>query len=46
MEAGQTETDVFVYEITDSTGATTTATLTITVTGVNDAPTAQMMLLT
>ena len=41
MEAGQTETDVFVYEITDSTGATTTATLTITVTGVNDAPTAQ-----
>ena len=41
MEAGQTETDVFVYEITDSAGATTTATLTITVTGVNDAPTAQ-----
>jgi len=41
LDASDTETDVFVYEITDSTGATTTATLTITVTGVNDAPTAQ-----
>ena len=39
LDAGDTDTDVFTYRITDGT-ATDTATLTITVTGVNDDPVA------
>ena len=39
LDAGDTDTDVFTYRITDGT-ATDTATLTITVTGVNDTPVA------
>ena len=39
MDAGDTETDVFVYTVSDGT-TTQTANLTITVTGVNDTPTA------
>ncbi|MFO1318467.1 MAG: Ig-like domain-containing protein [Burkholderiales bacterium] len=35
---GETLTDVFTYAVSDGTGGTTTATLTITVVGVNDAP--------
>ena len=33
-------TDVFTYRVTDTTGATATADITITVTGINDVPTA------
>ena len=40
LDAGDTEDDVFVYTISDGT-ATDTANLTITVTGINDTPTAQ-----
>ena len=39
LDAGDTATDVFVYTIDDG-DATDTATLTITVTGVNDDPVA------
>ena len=39
MDAGDTATDIFTYRVTDGT-ATDTATLTITVTGVNDSPVA------
>ncbi len=35
---GQTLTDAFVYNMTDTAGATSQATLTITITGVNDTP--------
>ncbi len=35
---GQTLTDAFVYTMTDTAGATSLATLTITITGVNDTP--------
>ena len=37
LDAGDTETDVFTYTVSDGT-ATDTATLTITVTGINDDP--------
>jgi VCBS repeat-containing protein len=40
LDAGDTATDVFTYRVTDTTGATATADITITVTGINDAPTA------
>ena len=40
LDAGDTATDVFVYTLSDGT-ATTTATLTITILGANDAPVAQ-----
>ena len=39
MDVGESATDVFVYTLSDGT-ATTTATLTITVLGANDAPVA------
>jgi len=38
LAANQKATDVFTYTIKDSNGATSTATLTINVTGTNDAP--------
>ncbi|MFC3626172.1 VCBS domain-containing protein, partial [Vogesella amnigena] len=38
LAQGMTEHDVFSYTISDSTGATSTASLSITVTGSNDAP--------
>jgi VCBS repeat-containing protein len=38
LRQGEQTTDVFTYEATDSKGGTVTATLTITITGVNDAP--------
>ncbi len=37
---GQTLTDAFVYTMTDTAGATSQATITITITGVNDTPVA------
>ncbi len=37
---GQTLTDAFVYTMTDTAGATSQATITITITGMNDAPVA------
>jgi VCBS repeat-containing protein len=40
LDAGDKATDVFTYRITDTTGATSTADITITVTGINDVPTA------
>ena len=40
LDAGDTATDVFTYRVTDTTGATATADITITVTGINDVPTA------
>src|SRR5690606_22298625 len=40
LGAGEQATLVFSYTITDDHGAASTATVTITVTGVNDAPTA------
>jgi VCBS repeat-containing protein len=39
LGAGQTATDTFSYAITDGNGGTAFSTLTITVTGANDAPT-------
>ncbi|MEL7274408.1 MAG: Ig-like domain-containing protein, partial [Pseudomonadota bacterium] len=39
MQAGDTLTDSFDYTVTDANGVTNDATVTITVTGVNDAPT-------
>ena len=41
LAAGVTATDTFVYTITDSQDATATAELVITITGVNNTPTAQ-----
>ncbi len=38
LAVGQTATDSFTYKISDGLGGVDTATLTITVTGVNDAP--------
>ena len=40
LDAGDTATDTFTYTVTDTTGATSTADIAITVTGVNDVPTA------
>ena len=40
LDAGDPGTDTFTYTITDTTGATSTADITISVTGVNDVPTA------
>ncbi len=40
LAAGQTVTDTFTYTMRDAAGATSSATLTVTVTGVNDRPTA------
>ena len=40
LGVGETANEVINYTITDDQGATSTSTLTITVTGVNDAPTA------
>ena len=41
LDAGDSVTDVFTYTVTDENGETTTATITITVNGVNDTPVAQ-----
>ena len=41
LDAGDSVTDVFTYTVTDENGATTTATITITVNGINDTPVAQ-----
>src|SRR5262249_46065128 len=38
LAAGQTATDTFSYTVSDTQGATSTASVTVTVTGVNDAP--------
>ena len=38
LQVGETLTEIFTYEITDSDGDTSTATLTITIRGANDAP--------
>src|SRR5207247_3783653 len=40
LAAGQTATDSFSYTVADSYGATSSATVTVTVAGVNDAPVA------
>jgi VCBS repeat-containing protein len=40
LKAGQTATDTFTYTVTDSHGASSTKTATVTVFGVNDDPTA------
>ena len=40
LAAGATHSETFTYTLTDDMGATDTATLTITITGVNDAPVA------
>ena len=40
LAEGQTVTDVFNYANSDNHGATSTASLTVTVTGTNDAPVA------
>ena len=40
LAAGATHSETFTYTLTDDLGATDTATLTITITGVNDAPVA------
>ena len=40
LDAGDSVTDVFTYTVTDENGATTTATITITVNGINDTPVA------
>jgi VCBS repeat-containing protein len=40
LSAGETATDTFQYTITDNHGATSTGTITITITGVNVAPVA------
>jgi large repetitive protein len=41
LQAGQNVADVFAYTVTDPSGQTASTTLTITVTGVNDAPVAE-----
>ena len=38
LAQGATGVDVFIYTITDANGATSTATLAITIIGTNDAP--------
>ncbi|MDD5058244.1 MAG: putative Ig domain-containing protein, partial [Sideroxydans sp.] len=38
LAQGQTATDTFAYTVSDSLGATSTATVTMTITGVNDGP--------
>ncbi|KZL16795.1 Endo-1,3-1,4-beta-glycanase ExsH [Pseudovibrio axinellae] len=38
LTAGETATDTFTYTVTDSSGASSTETVTIEITGVNDAP--------
>ncbi len=40
LGAGETTTDSFTYTVVDSHGATDTATVTVTINGANDAPTA------
>ncbi|MBR0869030.1 tandem-95 repeat protein [Bradyrhizobium tropiciagri] len=40
LKAGATATDVFHYAVTDGSGATSTQTATVTITGQNDAPVA------
>ena len=40
LAVGETALDTFSYTVTDSNGGTDTATVTLTITGVNDAPTA------
>jgi VCBS repeat-containing protein len=40
LRAGQTATDQFLYTVTDGSGASSTATVAITITGQNDAPVA------
>ncbi|MCB9875897.1 MAG: tandem-95 repeat protein, partial [Planctomycetaceae bacterium] len=40
LAAGQTTTDTFEYTVSDGRGGVSTATVTVTVTGVNNAPTA------
>src|SRR5205823_4171644 len=40
LKAGQAVTDVFSYTVSDGNGGASTATLTVTITGSNDAPTA------
>ena len=40
LKAGQTASEVFTYTITDNNGAVSTTTLSITITGTNDAPVA------
>jgi len=40
LNAGESATDVFTYTVSDGNGATSIANVTVTVTGVNDAPTA------
>ncbi len=39
LAAGETEQDVFHVDVTDASGATSTQTVTVNVTGINDAPT-------
>jgi VCBS repeat-containing protein len=41
LDSGDTVTDVFTYTVDDGNGGTDTATITITVIGMNDAPVAQ-----
>ena len=40
LKAGASANDVFTYQLTDADGSKTTATLTVAITGSNDAPTA------
>ncbi|SIQ11527.1 retention module-containing protein [Pseudacidovorax sp. RU35E] len=40
LDDGESQKDVFTYTVTDPTGATSVTTLTLTVTGANDAPVA------
>ena len=40
LKAGETTTDTFTYTINDGKGGTDTASVTVTITGVNDTPTA------
>ena len=42
LATGETATDSFTYTVSDGNGGTDTATIVITVTGTNDAPTAQI----
>ena len=41
LAAGQTATDTFTYQVSDGKGGVTTASATVTITGVNDAPVAK-----
>ena len=40
LAVGQTATDTFIYTLSDGNGGTDTATVTVTINGVNDRPTA------